>query len=87
MKKKKFTEKIFDRVEAEVVNTAGDYIKSKIRRKIIKAGEVSLAFLFSFVLLIIGLAEVLASLFSFLENGLNYIILGIVFFIVGMIIK
>ena len=52
------------------------FVEEKITKRLIKFGEVSIAFLLGFVLLLVGIAQYLAYVFSFLENGLNYIVLG-----------
>lgn len=77
----------FEKLEAEVVKEAGDYVKQKVKKKAIRIGEVSLSFLFAFVLIIIGLAQMLASFVPFLENGLNYLLLGVLFLLIGMMLK
>ncbi len=82
-KKKSF----FEKLEAEIINDAGAYVKDKVTRKVIRVGEVSIAFLFAFILIIIGIAQLLEGFFPILENGLNYIVLGFLFFLIALILK
>lgn len=77
----------FERIEAEVFREAGNYVKDKVRKKVYRIGEMSLAFLFAFVLIIIGLAQFIGSLVPYLDNGLNYMLLGALFLIIGLILK
>ena len=84
MKKKK---SFMEALEGEVINEAGNYVKRKVTSRAVRIGEMSAAFLIGFVLLIIGVAELLPSVFPILEDGYNYIILGILFLIIGMVLK
>lgn len=86
-KKKKNSEGFFESVEAEILREAGEHIKEKIKKKAIRIGEMSLAFLFAFVLIIIGVAQFLGTLVPYLDNGLNYLLLGVLFLIIGLILK
>lgn len=85
MTKKK--ESFFEKVEAEVVGAAGSYIKEKVTRKIIKLGEFSVLALLAMIMISIGIANLIGFYFPELNNGLNYIFLGMLFLISGFIIK
>lgn len=82
-KKKSFTETI----EAEILHHAQDYVKEKVTKKIIRVGEVSVSFLLGFILLIIGIVEIVGKTFPVLEGGFNYLIFGILFLLVGFMLK
>jgi len=81
-KKKSF----MDSVEAEVVGAAKSYVNEKIKRKVIKIGEVSVLVFMAFLLMSFGLANLIGVYFPGIENGLNFIILGALYFFVGMLI-
>jgi hypothetical protein len=78
---------VFEKVEAEVMGIAGDYVKNKITRRFVKLGEFSILVLLSFIMISIGLAELIGFYFTEFSNGLNYIILGALFLIAGLIIR
>jgi len=82
-KKKSF----FEKVEAEVIDETGGYIRNKIKSKIIKYSEVSIFALLSFLLISIGISELLAVYFPVLVGGWNYILLGIVFLLAAVLIR
>ena len=77
----------FEKIEAEVLREAGNYVKDKVKRKVMRIGEMSLAFLFAFVLIIIGLAQFIGSLVPYLDNGLNYMLLGVLFLLIGLLLR
>lgn len=83
MKKKSF----FETVETEVLHEAQDYVRDKIAKRALKIGEMSSAFLLGFILLIIGVAEFLESAFPILDGGFNYLLLGVLFILVGMLLR
>ena len=82
-KKKSFIETI----EGEAIHEAEDYFKNKIRKRAIKISEMSASFLLGFILLIIGVAEFMSAQFPILEGGFNYLILGIIFILIGLILR
>ncbi len=83
MKKKSF----FETVETEVLHEAQDYVRDKVAKRALKIGEMSAAFLLGFILLIVGVAEFLEFVFPILEGGFNYLILGVLFILVGVILR
>lgn len=60
-----------------------EYIQEKITKKLVRIGEVSIAFFFGLIFVIVGTAQFIAYQLSFLENGLNYIVLGSILLIVA----
>ena len=82
-KKKSF----FEGVRDELLENAQDYMETKVKRKLIRVGEMSFAFLFAGVLLVIGIAELLASFVPYFDTGLNYLVLGILFLFIGLLLK
>lgn len=82
VKKKSF----MDTVEAEVVDAAKNYVGEKIKKKVIKIGEFSILAFLAMMLISFGLAQLIGAYFPMLSNGLNYIILGVVYFLVGLMI-
>ena len=75
---------IFERLEAEVINGAEEYVVQKVKKKILRIGEISLFALLGFILMSIGLAYLIAAYISILNNGLSFIVLGLTFMIVSM---
>lgn len=82
-KKKSFIEA----VEGEALHEAEDYFKNTVRKKAIKLSEMSASFLLGFILLIIGVAEFMVTQFPVLEGGFNYLILGVIFIIIGLVLR
>ncbi|MEC8339292.1 MAG: hypothetical protein VXZ40_01595 [Nanoarchaeota archaeon] len=82
-KKKTF----FDRVEEKGLEMAGDYVKDRVTKKIIRISEMSFAFLMAGILLTIGIVELVATFFPILQGGWNYALFGVFFLIVGLILK
>ncbi|MCA9487088.1 hypothetical protein H6501_06130 [Candidatus Woesearchaeota archaeon] len=79
--------KIFERFEAELVHQAKGYVRDRVTKKLIQIGEVSLAFFMAFLLLVLGLAQILGTYVSFLSGGWNYLLLGACFLLVGLVLK
>ena len=77
-KKKGFFDKVLDFGSQKIEEVVEKYVQEKITNRIIKIGEVSLAFFLGVVCIVVGIAQFIASLLSVLENGLNYILIGIV---------
>jgi len=83
VKKKGF----FEKVEAEVVTQAKGFMGNKIKKKIIRYGEISILVLLSFVLISIGISTILANTFPILSGGYSYVLLGLVFLGISYILK
>ena len=60
-----------------------EYIRKNVTQKLVRIGEMSLAFILGVVLLLVGISQYLASQLSFLENGLNYIVMGTILLIIA----
>lgn len=60
-----------------------DYIRKNITQKLMRAGEMSLALILGSILVLVGLAQFIASQITFLQNGLNYIIMGVILLLVA----
>lgn len=77
---------VFEKVEAEVVSMAKEYACDKVKKKLIKFGEISALVVMAMFLISFGVAELVGFYFPVVANGLNYVILGVVFLVVGMLI-
>lgn len=77
----------FERVEAEVLHGAQQYLKDSVWKRVVKYGEFSILAFLGFILISIGLAELLAYAFPILEGGFGYVILGLIYFLIGWLIK
>ena len=77
----------FEKFEAEAYNMAGEYIKDKVKNKVIRVSEMSIAFLLSAIFLSIAIVELTAKFFPVLDGGWNYLIYGMIFLIIGLFLK
>ena len=82
----KSDESFFEKVEGEVLREAGNYFKDKVKRKILKIGEISILVLLAMFLISFGLAHLIGYYIHFLGNGLSYIVLGLVFLLIGYLL-
>lgn len=78
---------VFEKLEAEVISETEDFIKGKFKKNMLKLGEVSIAFLTGFLLVVVGLVELLAVYYPNLSGGFNYLLIGVLFLIVGLLLK
>ncbi len=78
---------IFERVEAEVVSAAKSYASEKIKKNLIKFGEISALVVLAMFLISFGIADLIAFYVPALANGLSYVILGVLFLLVGMLMN
>ena len=85
VKKKK--KDFFESLEGEVISTAQNYIEEKVKKKILKIGEFSILVFLALIMISIGLAYLIGTYFPDLNNGLNFILLGMVFLIMGFLIR
>jgi len=76
----------FEKVEAEVVSATKSYVEEKVKKKAIKIGEVSVLVVLAMFLISFGLAQLLGFCFPIISNGLNFLILGVVYLAVGGLI-
>jgi hypothetical protein len=77
----------FEKVEAEVVSAGKAYVGEKIKRNLIKFGEVSVLVVLAMFLITFGIGDLIGFYFPILANGLNYVILGFIFLFVGMLLS
>lgn len=77
----------FERLEGEIITETENYVKGRFKRNMLKLGEVSLAFLAGFLLITVGMVELIAVYFPILEGGFNYLLMGILFLLVGILLK
>lgn len=73
----------FSFTKNRIQNSIDEYIKKNVTQKVVRYGEMSLAFLMGCILVLVGLAQFIASQISFLENGLNYIVLGSILLLIA----
>lgn len=78
---------IFEKIEAEVINGAQDYVKGKIKKKIYRISEVSMLIVVGFILVSFGVALMMGSMYPVLANGYNFMILGILFLVVSFVLR
>lgn len=78
---------VFERLEAEVISETENYVKNKVKKNVIKFGEISVAFLVGFLLIVIGVVELIGVYFPSLSGGFNYLIIGVLFLIVAILLK
>ncbi|MCH8519955.1 MAG: hypothetical protein LAT82_04345 [Nanoarchaeota archaeon] len=69
--------------KSKVDSMIEEYIRKNVTQKLVRIGEMSLAFILGVVLLLVGISQYLASQLSFLENGLNYIVMGTILLIIA----
>lgn len=77
----------FQSLEAEVIKDAGDFVREKVKKKAIVIGEISILIILGFIMISFGLATFIANYFPILDNGLNYLILGVFFLIISFTLK
>lgn len=82
-KESSFLDSIFDFGQKKVNAVIEEYIQEKITKQLVRIGEVSIAFFFGVTFVIVGTAQFIAHQLSFLENGLNYIVLGSILLLVA----
>ena len=78
---------VFETLEAQVVKEAGNFVRDKVKQKVLRIGEVSLLIIIGFILISFGVAQILASFYPMLSQGYSYLLLGIVFLIISFTMK
>jgi len=87
-KEKKSTgQKVFEAVEGEIAETAKGYFQTKFKDKLIKYGEISILALLGFLMISIGIAEVIATYIHQLSGGFSYLVLGILLLLAALLLK
>jgi uncharacterized membrane protein YkvI len=87
MVKKSSKKGVFETIEAQVVKEAGNFVRDKVKQKVLRIGEISILIILGFILISFGIANILASFYPILGAGYNYLLLGIVFLIISFILK
>jgi hypothetical protein len=77
----------FEKVEAEVVSAGKSYVEQKVKKNLIKFGEISILVILAMFLITFGIGNLIGFYFPVLANGLNYVILGVIFLLVGMLLN
>ena len=78
---------LFEKVEAEVIGAGKEYVETKIKRKAIKIGEISILVILAFILISIGLGQILANTFPILMGGYSYLLLGFIYLLLGYLLN
>ncbi|MFW5704678.1 MAG: hypothetical protein ACOCXG_02440 [Nanoarchaeota archaeon] len=81
MVKKQQKKSFFESLQGEVVKEAGDYVKNRIKKKAIRIGEISLFATTAFILMVLGVTNLLGYFFPLLSPGYNYLLMAVVFLI------
>lgn len=84
---KKNSSGVFEKLEAEVVKNAGNYMKQNIKRRILKFSEMSLSFFLAFFFIFFGLSKLIGHYIPELATGWNFILLGISFLFIALLLK
>lgn len=77
--------KIINLIERQLINTTKDYVNAKIKKKILKVGEVSVLIILGFILISFGMSYLIGYYFPIIGNGLNFILFGIILLIMGLL--
>lgn len=77
----------FQAVEGEIVNAAEDYVKSKVKNKLMRIGEFSILVFLALIMISIGIAYLVGHYVPVLNNGLNFVLLGMIFLIIGFFVR
>lgn len=85
MKKKKHS--FFETVEGEVVKEAGHYFRDRVKAKVLKWTEFSVLALLALIMISFGIANLIGSYVPELSNGLNFVLLGMVFLIMSLLVR
>jgi hypothetical protein len=78
---------VFETLEAQVVKEAGNFVRDKVKKKVLRIGEVSLLIIIAFILISFGVAQILASFYPMLSQGYSYLLLGIVFLVISFTMR
>lgn len=81
--KKRTKSDFFERVTGEIVNEAGSYVKNKA----IKWGEFSILVMLSLIMISIGVAMLIGYYFPQINNGLNFVLLGMTFLVLSIFVR
>ena len=85
--KSSFIDSIIDFGQRKINGMVKEFVEEKITKQLVRIGEISFALMLGTILVIIGITQYLASLLSFLENGLNYILMGCILLIIAYVLN
>lgn len=77
----------FEKVEAQVIGKAEDYVKEKVQKKLYRVGEFSVLVVLGFFLVSFGIANIVAFYFPVLSNGWSFIIFGFILLLVAYFMR
>ncbi len=77
----------FERVEAQVVGAAEDYVKEKVQKKVDRIKEYSILVFLGFFLIGYGVSTLMAFYFPILGNGISFMILGMILVLIAHFMK
>jgi len=84
---KKKNPSFFESIEGEVVREAGEYVKDKVKTKLLRIGEISILAILAFILISFGIATILENTFPILSGGFSFILLGVIFLLISFSLK
>lgn len=84
---KKKNPSFFESIEGEVVREASEYVKGKVKSKLLRIGEVSILVILAFILISFGIANIIAFTFPLLSNGYSFVLLGFLFLLISFSLK
>ncbi len=76
-----------EKLEAEVVRSAENYVVDKVKKKIIRISEISVFVVLGLFLISFGLAMVVGYYFPVIDNGINFLIIGILFLMISFFLR
>lgn len=81
------TDSLSDEIKKLVVGLAKDYVKSELKKRALKYGELSFLCLFGIFFIFLGFGFFLESYFNFLPRGFGFILEGFILLILAYIVK
>jgi len=75
---------ILNKLEKEVFDQTKDYLNEKVKKKAIKAAELSVLVLLGLILLSIGISELVAFYVPPLRNGYSFIFFGLLLLLTAL---
>lgn len=82
--KKSTLNKLVEEVESEIVSEVEDFAIKKVKKKLIKIGEVSVFFLLAAILIVVGIAQIIAFYFPVLDGGFSFLLMGVIFLLLAL---
>ena len=84
---KKHNKDFFEKVEAQVIKGAKGYVKEKVKSTVVKWGEFSVLVLLSLIMISMGVAYLIGFYYPMLNNGLNFVLLGMIFLFMSLLVR